>query len=308
MSSRTGMTSQRNARQQDEERYSVLPYKHRFYGLTDVGRKRTINEDSYYFSEEDSLCIIADGMGGHSFGEIASKMAVENFRNYIQENIHPLSFTSEDSKATIYKKLEAEIQNATRETNESIFACMKTEDNSKRMGTTLVGVYFLQGYVLVAHVGDSRAYVLRKRSLYQLTEDHTVVNRWVKAKQITAQQAKKISHKTGRFVTRALGTKLGIKADVRMEKIQHDDIFLLCSDGLTDLVSDEEILRTLLDFRGELKRTAKTLVSMANARGGKDNITVVLAHLIDAEKDTTEETKIFYKPKETPTEAFVRKK
>ena len=286
-----------------------MAFKRIFFGKSDIGRKRQINEDSFYCSEGDSLCVVADGMGGHSFGEIASKMAVDHVRSYITEHIHSLSFAKESSFAEVAQKITEELQKATVQANESIFNCLKTESSGKKMGTTLVVLYFLKKHVFVINVGDSRGYIFRNKTLQQVTEDHTVINRWLKIGQISEEQAKQYQRTpNSKYVTRALGTRAEIKADITVLRAYHDDIFLLCTDGLTDLVNDEEIGDVLLDGEGSLSRIAKKLISMANGRGGKDNITVVLAHLIDKEVDSGEDTEVFYRKKdEQDTEVFVRK-
>ncbi|RME81345.1 MAG: Stp1/IreP family PP2C-type Ser/Thr phosphatase [Planctomycetota bacterium] len=285
-----------------------MKIKKTFLGKTDVGRKRQINEDSFFCSEKDSLCIVADGMGGHSFGEIASKMAVESIRDYVRDHIQPLTHEIQNQEA-LFSKLTQEFQRAAMEANEKIFGCLKKEDRGKPMGTTLVLAYFLQKYVFFVHVGDSRGYIFRNGRLKRLTEDHTVINRWLQVGQISQEQAlqyKKTSN--SRFVTRALGTKPTIRADITIHPIVHNDLFLLCSDGLTDLLDDEEIEEILLDGEGHLSRMAKKLISMANGRGGKDNITVVFAHIQDLEAKQGEETEVFQRmiQEESDTEIFVR--
>ena len=175
------------------------------------------------------------------------------------------------------------------------------------MGTTIVVVYFLSRFAFLAHVGDSRAYVYRQGRLIQLTEDHTVINRWLKIGQITKEQAIRYrSSPSSRFVTRSLGPKPEVRPDTSVHPIQAGDLFLLCTDGLVDLVTDREILKKVREFGEDLEGLAKSLISMANGRGGKDNITVVLAHFLDREKKSQEETEVFYRSHEGDTEIFLR--
>ena len=282
-----------------------MGFKRTFLGRTDRGRRRQINEDAYFCSEKEGLCIVADGMGGHSFGEIASKMAVEALRDYINQKLVPVVHSLGDA-AHHFPLLSQHIQTAIDQANQQIQSFVKTEDSKHPMGSTVVLLFFWQEYVLVAHVGDSRAYVFRQGNLYRLTEDHTVLNRWLKMGQISQQEAEKYRWSSrSRLVTKALGTRPNIRADIALHRVYHNDLFLLCTDGLTDLLEDEEIAEVLEEAEGHLGGGAKKLISMANARGGKDNITVILAHLATLSKKG-DETEGFQRVGEGETEVFFR--
>ncbi|RME05119.1 MAG: serine/threonine-protein phosphatase [Planctomycetota bacterium] len=283
-----------------------MRYRRKFYGFSDIGRKRSLNEDAFYCSELEGLCIVADGMGGHSFGEVASRMVVEGIREYFRQNIFPMSFSLEEGLVERVNRVQLEIQQAAQYANRNIYSAFKVEgEGGKRMGSTLVMSYFFQGYAILANVGDSRGYLYRDGHLRQLTQDHTVLNRWLEANQITEAEAERLRSKNARFVTRALGARPKVEMDIYIEPICLGDLYLLCTDGLTDLVEDGEI-RGVLEWGGggDLEGIAKRLVGCANARGGKDNITVVLASFEAVSEG--EDTEFFYRDKEPATEVFRR--
>lgn len=247
-------------------------------GVTDVGQKRTSNEDRWFALPENGLCILADGMGGKLFGEIASQMAVDIIVKHVREDL-PKSAQRLDrfGQACMAVNLMDEW---IRDANTQIYLKGHTPDGPfGGMGTTLVCVLVLERQMVLAHVGDSRCYRLRKGALKQLTDDHSLVASQVKSGHLTAAEAREASHKN--IITRAIGTSEHVKPDVVVVPVENKDVFLLCSDGLTDMVTDEDLAK-VIGTNQPLEARARELVALANERGGRDNITAVLVEYRDA--------------------------
>ncbi len=243
-----------------------------FAGLSDVGQKRTENEDRFVCSTDEGFCILADGMGGRLFGEVASQMAVEILARHIREDF-PAS----------YRKLDRMDQGCVainllnewiRDVNQKIWRKGQEDERYREMGTTIVCLFALDKQVILAHVGDSRCYRLRKGEFHQLTDDHSLVNSQVKSGHLTAQEAREASHKN--IITRAVGTSDQVKPDLAAIPLHVGDRFLVCSDGLSDMVTDDE-MRNVLSAAETLETQAKKLIDLANRNGGRDNITAILA-------------------------------
>jgi len=231
------------------------------------GQVRPQNEDAYAINNDRGLLIVADGMGGHAAGEVASWMAVTSVSDAIAEaRMTPCSPSA---------LLIAEIQKA----NGHIFAAAQQDPATSGMGTTIVAALSVGDRVAIAHVGDSRAYLLRGRHIEQLTEDHTVANQCrllgIDTTHLPALEARAHS------LTRALGTDEHVDVDVRMFEPLAGDVLLLCSDGLTGVL-DDRVIASILAGHRELDAAAEQLVTCANACGGPDNITVVLARWEEA--------------------------
>ncbi len=236
---------------------------------TDPGRIRDNNEDSVTFDQESNVAVLADGMGGYNAGEIASAMAVTFVRTELADWIRRTS-----GKATskeVRRALELCVMNA----NQAIYNSAVSNSQFTGMGTTLVAGVFGEARVTLAHVGDSRCYLWRGGKLQQLTKDHSLLQEQIDAGLITVEQAKGAAHKN--LVTRALGVEEGVLVDVAEHQPQSGDIYLMCSDGLTDMLPDSAISRVLSE-NGRLADMAKTLVQRANEAGGRDNISVILAY------------------------------
>lgn len=240
-------------------------------GCTDLGRTRPINEDGYYISEysreyDTMYAIVADGMGGHKAGEVASSLAIEQISSYINRG-----FCVDMSVAELKDLLVTAVKHA----NRAIFEKSKEDPSCLGMGTTMTLCFLVGERGVVAHVGDSRAYLLRGGSLHQVTTDHSLVNELVMKGQISAEEA--ANHPQKNVITRALGTDAGVEIDLYEFKIQPDDLLLLCSDGLSNMLSDSELAELMARGRGKpLSDMAKQLVDAANEKGGLDNITAVL--------------------------------
>jgi len=249
----------------------------RFAAASDVGQIRRNNEDSFLANPELKIFAVADGMGGHSSGEIASRVAIDSLRESItrasQEKT--TSFT-EESTAVLSSSVNL-LVSSFRLANQRIYQAAQENKDYKGMGTTLVAAYLSSSSPIVAHVGDSRLYHLQEQTIRQVTEDHSWV--WEQYKQgLIAKEAIPLSpHKN--VVTRAMGIQATVDVDVQELEVLPGDFLLLCSDGLSDLVRDEEMLELVRQNGDDLKRTCKNLIHLANSRGGKDNITVILIQI-----------------------------
>ncbi|TBL78337.1 Stp1/IreP family PP2C-type Ser/Thr phosphatase [Paenibacillus thalictri] len=233
---------------------------------TDIGRVRAVNEDSVLVRHDVggyALAIVADGMGGHQAGDLASQMAID----MIREELRPIHTGM--SKEQCKQAIQAAIENANRD----IFEFASNREEYHGMGTTVVAVAASGDYAVIGHVGDSRAYKINSESMEQLTEDHSLVNELVKSGQITREEAS--HHPRRNVVTRALGTEPTIKVDVLELNWQQGDMLLLCSDGLSSLVRSDVIFDIVLADSG-LEDKVERLVGEALAAGGDDNISVIL--------------------------------
>jgi serine/threonine protein phosphatase PrpC len=246
-------------------------------GETNVGMKRTHNEDNFSIIEESGLYIVADGMGGHASGEIASKMAVDAMREFF-------ALTANDPERTWPYKMdrskgyeENRLVTAIKLANLRIFESAQRDARQRGMGTTIVALFAVEDGVYLAHVGDSRVYRLRDDKLDQLTEDHSLLNDYIKMKRLTAEEIANFPHKN--VIVRALGMKDTVKVDTRLEQPRAGDLYLLCSDGLSGPVTDID-MRAILTGSGDLKTAASRLITKANENGGPDNVTVVIARWV----------------------------
>jgi protein phosphatase len=245
-----------------------------YKALTDVGRKRKGNEDSLYVNPEQNLFVVADGMGGHAAGEVASRVAVDSINEFI-------CLTSGDEEITWPFGLDENIsydgnrlKTAVRYANRKVLEATREKSEYEGMATTVAAVLVDDSTAILAHVGDSRIYRYRDGALAQLTSDHSWINEQIQSGVISAEQAR--SHPLRNVVTRALGGKPDLQVDVQVHSMQSGDVLLLCSDGLTTMVPDDEIAGLFTESGGDVEQVAKGLVDAANARGGEDNITVLL--------------------------------
>lgn len=240
---------------------------------SDVGRKRRHNEDSSLVAPELGLALVADGMGGYKAGEIASAIAVyrvlEEMKFFLGE--HYPEMVDEESG---YTRASLALRNAIMQANEEIFDKAEGIPQCNGMGTTVVAAMFYAGRVTLAHVGDSRAYRMRDGQLRAVTNDHSLVQEMVDRGLVSAEEAAESTPKN--LVTRALGVERTVRVEITQDHTQTDDIFVLCSDGLNDMVSDKDIGLTLSKYGANLPEAADRLIAQANDGGGKDNISVVL--------------------------------
>lgn len=250
-----------------------------YAGATDVGKKRAHNEDSYALVETESLYMVADGMGGHSSGEVASRMAIDTISEFFVA-------TSADPEATWPYKMdksrgyeENRLVTGVKLANRRIFEASHRDSRLHGMGTTLVAVLMVRDGCLIAHVGDSRVYRMRAGVLEQLTEDHSLLNDYMKMKTMTEEEIANFPHKN--VIVRALGMKETVKVDTVLDVPKPGDIYILCSDGLAGPVSDPEIARLTANAT-DLSASSQSLVDLANEHGGPDNVTVVLCKWMGA--------------------------
>jgi serine/threonine protein phosphatase PrpC len=246
-------------------------------GETNVGMKRNHNEDNFSIIEESGLYIVADGMGGHASGEVASKMAVDAMQEFFVATANDPERTwpykMDRSKGYEENRLITGIKLA----NLRIYESSQRDSRQRGMGTTIVTIFAVEDGVYIAHVGDSRVYRLRDGKIEQLTEDHSLLNDYIKMKRLTPEEIANFPHKN--VIVRALGMKDTVKVDTRFEQPKANDTYMLCSDGLSGPVSDPDILE-ILTHAQDLRSAATTLIERANANGGPDNITVVLARWV----------------------------
>lgn len=247
--------------------------------LTDVGQRRDHNEDAVASDVEMGLLVLADGMGGYKAGEVASEIAVLTIVAELKEALH--SFEPGQVDAVTGMQSESLLINeAVEKANESIYAVSQSQPQCAGMGTTLVVALFTNNKVLVGHIGDSRLYRLRDDEFVQITEDHSLLQEQLKSGLITPEQAKVSNNKN--LVTRALGIDPTVDLELHEYDVQVGDIYLLCSDGLSDLVEDDEISLVLGTLNANLEAAANQLINMANDNGGKDNISVILARVTNS--------------------------
>ena len=247
------------------------------YGLTHVGRQRQHNEDSYLVADEAKLFLVADGMGGHAAGEIASRIAVDSISEFI---LH----TKEDDGTwphaydEHFKRSTNRLMAAVRLANTRVLEAMRKDARLRGMGTTVVACLADGETMSVAHVGDSRAYMIRNNQLQRITNDHSWVFEQVQAGMLTEAEAEK--HPLRNVITRALGGALQVTPDASEIEVKEGDVFLLCSDGLTGMVPEDEILKVVTQSNGDLEKACQRLIEEANERGGLDNVTAILVKAV----------------------------
>jgi protein phosphatase len=245
-----------------------------YEAVSDVGRKRKGNEDSLFLNPDQKLFVVADGMGGHAAGEIASRVAVDAINEFVtltggnDEITWP--FGLDDSISYEGNRLKTAIRHA----NRRVLEATRESAEYEGMATTVAAVLVDGDTANLAHVGDSRIYRWSGEELVQLTDDHSWVNEQIQSGVISPEQAR--NHPLRNVVTRALGGRSDLMVDIQARQMRAGDLLLLCSDGLTTMIGDEDIARILGESGGDVARAARALVEEANERGGEDNITVVL--------------------------------
>lgn len=238
-----------------------------FCAQTDAGRTRKNNEDSVVFDEATHIAVLADGMGGYNAGEVASGMATAFIRSEL------VRWLQEAGEQAQLKQVRRAIEICVHNANLSIFHSSAANPHYAGMGTTLVMGVFREHKLLLGHVGDSRCYRLRDKTLEQITKDHSLLQEQIDAGLLTPAQA--LLSPNRNLVTRALGVENSVLMDLHEYDVEPDDLYLMCSDGLSDMVGDA-VISNLLQGAGSLERIATELVTQANHNGGRDNITVLL--------------------------------
>jgi serine/threonine protein phosphatase PrpC len=244
-------------------------------GQTDIGRSREHNEDSMLVFKKKGLFAVCDGLGGHSAGEVASGLAVKCIKDIVQERpAIPQGFHEASAKTRL-------LAWAVSETGRLIYDQAQADSARAGMGTTATAAWFHGSRVSLAHVGDSRAYLFREGKLVQLTEDHSFVAEQVRAGVLTPEEARNSLHRN--VITRALGTQQTVQVDVYEHEVRVGDRLLLCSDGLTAVLSDTEI-RLMMEKAGQPRSLCASFIDEANARGGPDNITAVVIYSLQEDE------------------------
>jgi protein phosphatase len=256
-----------------------LKGKLRCVGATDTGRVREHNEDTIGTDPDVGLVVLADGMGGYKSGEVASGIAVRTLMGLIKEAVERQDLTVQDPDTGLSRP-GILLRDAIQRANKIIYQTARTQPNCEGMGTTVVAGLFFDDKITIAHVGDSRMYRLRGDRLEQVTQDHSLMQELVARGFYTAEEAARAAAKN--FVTRALGVEPHVEVEVTEIPVVKDDLFLLCSDGLSDMVEDDDIQLTISTFGANLETLAKQLVLLSNENGGRDNISVVLARVLEA--------------------------
>jgi protein phosphatase len=243
---------------------------------THVGKVRAINEDNFFAAQDMGLFMVADGLGGQNAGEVASEMAVETIKSHLVGKENPLvgEYAQEFSHNT------NRLLSGIRLTNSAIYEAGQKNPEQQGMGTTISSAFINGNAITMAHVGDSRIYRIREGRMEQLTVDHSLIEEQLRRGLITEEEAEESKHK--HVITRALGAEDTIQIDADEEILLDRDRILLCTDGLTDMVGEEDILRMIFRNGDDPQKACEELVDMANAKGGTDNITVILVH---CEKD-----------------------
>ena len=248
------------------------------HGKTDVGRKRDHNEDAFFVDDATGLYIVADGMGGHAAGEVASAEAIDQIVGMVRRGSQTIEDFKENPTAEHRQAVRRVLESAVQAATYMVFGIGELNPEQQGMGTTISTLLLVGGWGFVAQVGDSRVYLVRDKTALQLTEDHTLVNLQVKLGMLTPEQAKASSRSN--VITRAVGVKDYVEVDTFELQCRHGDRFLLCSDGLHEYVDDPVEIAEVLSS-GNLVQAANRFIDLANERGGKDNITSVLAMVAD---------------------------
>lgn len=239
-------------------------------GKTDVGQVRSINQDTFLINEKDQLFVVADGMGGHAGGEIASKMCVQLVNDYLETHVSGLSPSDPNYSLTILNHM----RNAINYASAKIYEHALEEPSLRGMGTTATSFKLIHNLGYWAHVGDSRLYLLRSGFLYQITDDHSLVNEQIRAGVLSEEDAE--THHLRNVITRSVGYQEEEDVDAKTLEVRPGDYLILCSDGLHGKVSREEIAAIIAKRR---LNAASDLIDLANRRGGDDNITVIVGHV-----------------------------
>ena len=253
-------------------------------GMTDVGSARDHNEDDFYLSRDDeALCIVADGMGGHRSGEVASAMAIKTMVEYYRETMPEEGLNGQELGTAQTEEGEIDLNQrrlvqAIQAANSAVFEAASSNEVYRGMGTTIVSGYFTHRGVYLGHIGDSRAYRYRDGEMEQRTNDHSLANEYVEMGILSADDVEFFPYKN--VITRACGLSEEVEVASHFEEVEDGDVYLFCSDGLTDMVSPDRCAE-MIGEHDDLEELCRSLVEEANRNGGEDNVTVVLARAYD---------------------------
>ncbi len=243
------------------------------YGETDVGLVRDHNEDTIGYNEDIALAVLADGMGGHRGGEMASAITVSTIMELVAEKLKALK-PDDINEKTSYSKESLIVHEALALANKKVHDSSEINAQYRGMGTTVVATLFYDNKFTVAHVGDSRLYRLREYELSQITRDHSLIQELLDRGCYSPEEAKNSLNKN--LVTRAIGIDENVEIDIHEDTVNTNDIYLLCSDGVSDMLEDNLIKLTMLENENNLKKAAAEIIQLANKHGGKDNASAVL--------------------------------
>jgi len=256
-----------------------LKNKLRVVGLTDVGKVREHNEDTISGDADIGLLVLADGMGGYKAGEVASGIAVKTIASLVREQMQLENMSCPDVDSGL-SRASIILRDAVQRANKIIYQTARSQPQCEGMGTTVVAALFFDNKVTIAHVGDSRLYRVQGGRFERITMDHSLLQELVDRGLYSAEEAQRAANKN--YVTRALGVEPSVDVEVREVPAQKGEVYMLCSDGLSDMVEDEDIHLTISTFGANLDNVARQLIQLANDNGGRDNISVVMAHVLDA--------------------------
>jgi len=256
-----------------------LREKVRYFEFTHTGQVRDHNEDAVFGDMELGLVVLADGMGGYNAGEIASELAIKTVTDMVSAGLQRETRSDIDDTSGLMRQ-SIVLRNAIIRANKIIWQTAQTQPQCRGMGTTIATCLFHDDRVSIAHVGDSRVYRLRKNRFEQLTLDHSLMQELVDRGYFSHEEAMRSANRN--YVTRALGVESGVEVEIQEETVKKDDIYMLCSDGLSDMVEEEDIHLTLSTFSANLSTGGDQLVQLANTNGGRDNISVCLAQVIES--------------------------
>lgn len=256
-----------------------LRSKVRCVGLTDTGKVREHNEDTIAVDPEIGLLVLADGMGGYNAGEVASGIAVKTITNLVRESYEREDLSAADRSSGLSRP-SIILRDAIQRANKIIYQTARTQPQCEGMGTTVVSALFFDNRVSIAHVGDSRLYRMRSSRLEQVTMDHSLLQELIERGFYSPEEAQRAANKN--YVTRALGVEPNVEVAIKEESVQKGDVYVLCSDGLSDMVEDDDIHLTISTFIANLDTVAKHLIQLTNDNGGRDNVSVMLAQVLDA--------------------------
>ncbi|MCZ6499679.1 MAG: Stp1/IreP family PP2C-type Ser/Thr phosphatase [Gammaproteobacteria bacterium] len=246
--------------------------------VTDVGRVRDHNEDAIGTDMSIGLLVLADGMGGYNAGEVASGIAVKTILEQVHAGVEIIGRGGVDSETGLMRQ-SIILRDAISRANKIINQTSESQPQCEGMGTTIVSALFYDNRVSIAHVGDSRLYRLRNEKFEQITMDHSLLQELVDRGFYSEEEAQRSTNRN--YVTRALGVEPQIEVEVQEAKVLPGDYYVLCSDGLSDMVEDEDIHLTISTFSANLDTVGKQLVQLSNDNGGRDNISVIVAHTMD---------------------------
>jgi protein phosphatase len=247
--------------------------------VTDVGKVRDHNEDAIGAQPEIGLWVLADGMGGYNAGEVASGIAVKTITDLVTEACKREKRNDIEAN-TGYMRQTITLRDAVHRANKVIHQTAQSQPQCEGMGTTLVAALFYDDRVSIAHVGDSRMYRLRGNRFEQITLDHSLLQELVDRGFYSQEEAQRSTNRN--YVTRALGVEPNVEVEVQELEVQKGDYFLLCSDGLPDMVEDEDIHLTISTFNNDVKTIGEQLIKLTNDNGGRDNVSVILVRVIDS--------------------------